>query len=156
MIEKEQLDQFVRDLCAFLEQYQSLGVKGIQIKETENYLLGKIEEETGGDAIELWSEEDEITVVYSQSHWHINDYLNTGKTRFMFDLIEQDVFEIIDGKRLTYSAWQGEQALGSGDVEGTVDDAVRSGIRSFPGATEIHVKQWGKDLFVYTVDSGTG
>lgn len=157
MTKKERLDQFVRDICDEMKQYTSLGVEGTRIKQTDQYLLGKIEEATGGEAIELWSEDDEITFVYSQSHWHCNTYDHFTRTdsrplEAVFDEIKQDILDIIHGKRVTYSAWQGEMALGSGDTDGTVEDAVREGANHFTRATAIHVKQWGKALVKIDVE----
>lgn len=64
MSQQQQLDELVRELCTFLDQYTSFGVKETRIQKTDQYLLGKIEEVTGGQAIELWSEDiQEITMI---------------------------------------------------------------------------------------------
>ncbi len=67
--------------------------------------------------------------------------------------VKQDVMNILNGSLVTYSVWQGEQALGSGVEHGTVEDAIQSGTKRFSQATAIHVKQWCKELVIYWVAS---
>ena len=134
MNHQKQLDQFVRDLFTSLEQYTSFGLKGSCITETDQYLLGKIEEQTGGASIELWSEDNQITLFYSQSHWHCPSHepFRATDLRSVEDTcqeVKQDVMAILSGSLVTYSVWQGEQALGSGNEHGTVEDAIQSGTK---------------------------
>jgi len=149
MIQQEQLDQFVRDFCAFVAQQQLNGVSRVHLQETNAYVWGKIDEEMGGAALELWSQHEQITLAYSQTHWHIDPDGTTNQMEQLVREVEQICFAIIEGKLLTYSVWQGERPLGGSSVEGAVEDAVQQGIAWFTNATTIHIKQWGKALITH-------
>ena len=56
MSQQEQLNQIVRDFCTFVAQQPPNGVSRVHLQETDGNVRGKIEEETGGAAIELGSE----------------------------------------------------------------------------------------------------
>lgn len=149
MIQQEQLDQIVRDFCAFVVRQPIKGVSRVHLQEMDGYVVGKIEEETGGAAIELWSEQGQITIVYSQTHWHIDPDGTPEQMAQLVREMEQTCEAIMEGKLLTYSVWQGERPLGGSSLEGTVEKAVQEGMGWFPNATTIYVKQWGQSLITY-------
>ena len=139
----------MRDFCAFVARQPIKGVSRVHLQEIDGYVLGKIEEETGGAAIELWSEQEQITLVYSQTHWHIDPDGTPGQMEQLVDEMEQACGAIMAGKLVTYSVWQGDRPLGGSSIEGAVEDAVQEGMAWFPNATTIYIKQWCKLLITY-------
>ncbi|MBD2042960.1 hypothetical protein [Microcoleus sp. FACHB-672] len=142
MDKQTRLNQFVRDLCAFIERYYSVGVQSVKVVEMEGWVKGIIEEPTG-DALEIQSDREEITIVYGESHWHI-DY--NEQYQDIYQAAIQSVFEVLDGKFLTFSAWAGERALGGGSLSSETEDAVAEALNRFKryeGFTELVIKVWG-------------
>lgn len=142
MDKQTRLNQFVRDLCAFIERYYSVGVQSVKIVEMEGWVKGIIEEPTG-DALEIESQNQEITLCYGESHWHI-DY--SEQYPEIYQAAIQSVFEVLDGKLLTYSAWAGERALGGGSLSSQTQEAITEAVnrfKSYEGFTQIIIKVWG-------------
>jgi len=74
--------------------------------------------------IEVFTDNEELTVCFAASHWHIADY---GQGRTESELIEDMILGIagiLTGSSRSYAVYSGERALGGGFLEGSSDEGL--------------------------------
>lgn len=74
--------------------------------------------------IEVFTDNEELTVCFAASHWHIADY---GQGRIESELIEDmilGVAGILTGSSRSYTVYSRERELGGGFLEGSSDEGL--------------------------------
>lgn len=154
MDKQTRLNLFVRDFCSFIECYYSLGVQSVNVSEVDGYVQGVIMEADGGMALEVWTENEEVTIFYGESHWHIDDYNEPCRYEEIYRAVVESVFEVIQGEVITYSAWSEGRCLGGGSQSARPEEVVTYAARTFPEATQVAVKVWGSEKKHHSLRSG--
>jgi hypothetical protein len=73
MNKQEQINRFLDSLGDFVERYYSRAITEVS-RHPEDDWIKVVIHGPQDTTIELWSEGAEVTVVFGESHWHINSY----------------------------------------------------------------------------------
>ncbi len=152
MDKQEKLNQFIKDLGDFLEKYYSSAISDISKEDKDEFIILRIYgvEES---KIELWTEGSEVTVIFGESHWHLDDYNDPCNYENIYEDTIESVLEILQQKTVTCSKWEGERCLGGGTFFGnSIEEILISERTLFENADEIRIKIWNQKLEIRKVD----
>ena len=141
-MKQQRINTFLLDLADFIEKYYSEGVNEVQCEKVEDWV--KVIVSGDNDSVfELWSSGTEITVIFSESHWHIDDYNDPCDMNEIYSQTLHSVLDILDGEVVTYSCWQGERCKGGGAFNSVEDNAIEKAQKGFGKVDLIKIKRWG-------------
>ncbi|MEI8211907.1 MAG: hypothetical protein WCI02_07145 [Planctomycetota bacterium] len=142
----EELDRYILSLEEFLRQLKLDRVQSIHQSKTDGVHRLIVKDEWG-DSLNVESWNDELTIEFSESHWHISQSDDLDSMKLECTL---DVLSTLRGEVTTYSAWKSGRALGGGCC---FDDSCLQRCRkSFPTAEEVRVKSFGNEREVHALD----
>jgi hypothetical protein len=91
-------------------------------------------------SLQVFTDNQELTVCFAGSHWHIADY---GQGRIESELIEDMILGIagiLSCKTRSYAVYSGERALGGGFVEGDSEAGIHWG--GWSNADRFQIYSW--------------
>ena len=146
MDKQQRLNDFLIDICNFIEKYYSSSINDISYKSEENWIKVIIVGENDS-SFEVWSEGEEITIIFAESHWHIDNYSEPCNFSEIYENTLDSIFEILNGTLATYSCWVGDKSLGGGSfLKNEKFDANEVTTSYFKDAEVVHLKYWNKEL----------
>lgn len=151
MSKQERLNVFLGDLSEFVEKYYSSNIDSVEKVALDDWVKVIV---TGPEesSFELWTEGEEITLIFSESHWHINDYNEPCDFENIYENTIESVLEILCGKLGTYSCWcNGKEKGGGSFLAASKADVAKERKEFFKGCNEIRYKIWGESSFVEQV-----
>ncbi len=142
MNEQDQLNQFLIDFAEFLAKYYSDAFDSIDTKLKDGYAIVTIYG-AKESLLEISSDGAEITIIFSESHWHIGSFKGLEINSICSNTV-RDVFDVLDGKMGTYSYWDGDAPLGGGTFY-LADGISEKLLKRYD---LIKLKTWGDELEV--------
>ncbi|MEA5468978.1 hypothetical protein [Spirulina sp. 06S082] len=146
---QDKLNQFLIDVAEFFEKYYSKGVNEIVVKEEEDKSISITFSGDCNSTIEVTSCSEEITVIFSESHWHIDDYSEPCNMDSIYRNSIRSIMDILDLEVGTYSCWNNDVCLGGVSFASSIEDALQSARNTFQDVNEIRIKVWGNPLKIY-------
>jgi hypothetical protein len=147
MNKQEQINHFLESLGDFIGRYYSSAVTQVS-KHSEGDWVKVAIEGPRGTTIELWSENVEVTVVFGESHWHIDSHDGPCNMEDIFENTIDSVIDILRFKTASYSCWREGRCLGgalcSDDVE--EKDVISAARDPFKNLDEIRFQTWASEL----------
>jgi len=149
MNEQDQLNQFLIDFAEFLAKYYSDAFDSIDTKWKDSYVIVTIYG-SKESLLEISSDGSEITIMFSESHWHIGSFRGLEINSICSNTV-RDVFDVLDGKMGTCSYWDGDTPLGGATFYLT-DDVSAISKELLKRHDLIKLKMWGDELVVHKAD----
>lgn len=115
MTKQERLNTFVIELAEFLEKYYSSNIDSISGESNGDWLIQKILG-PNDSVIELWTENNEITIIFGEAHWHIYDYNVPCDYESIYENTINGVLSILRGELCTASYWLCGTVKGGGTM----------------------------------------
>lgn len=146
MNKQEQINRFLESFGDFIEQYYSSAITQVS-KHPEDDWTKIVIEGPLATTIELWSEGAEVTVIFGESHWHIDSYDDPCNMVNIFENTIDSVMDILRFKTASYSCWLGGRCIGGGpcsDVE--EKDVISAAHEIFKDFDEIRFQTWKNEL----------
>jgi len=139
------------DLGGFLERYYSSAIDQMTKEEKEDWIILRIEG-PHDSVIEMWTEGAEVTIIFSESHWHIDDYNDPCDYSTIYENTIDGVMEVLQEKTGTYSCWSGGEAIGDASFgDCTSEQIIESAQGNFKAFDEIRIKRWANELEIIKV-----
>jgi hypothetical protein len=151
MNKQERIDKFIIDLGEFLEKYYSSAIDEVTLENKDGWLALKIAG-PNDSILELWTLNAEVTVCFSESHWHIDDYRDPCHYPTIYEETIESVMDILGFKSGTYSCWtNGKERGGASFDESTTEEVVAAAQKHFKDCDEIRIKRWASELEIVRV-----
>jgi hypothetical protein len=97
--------------------------------------------------MELWSDGNEVTVIFGESHWHIDSYDDPCTFENIFENTIDSVMDILRFKTATYSCWRAGKAIGGAQCSQIEPEEVLVAARKvFKDFDEIRIQTWATEL----------
>ncbi|WP_265594739.1 hypothetical protein [Haloferula sp. BvORR071] len=112
----------IRSFCGLLPT--TVGTVTEEVRE-EGFAFTIANPELSDRPIEAFTDNEELTLCFAASHYHIADY---GRGRTEAELVEDMILgiaAIVGGSSRSYAVYSGDRTLGGGFTDGS--DAFRSG-----------------------------
>lgn len=152
LTKQERINSFLRDLAEFFERYYSKGVNDISVIEESDVTNVTITGEYDS-SIQLGSWDAEVTIIFGESHWHINNYSEPCDMELIYWNTIHIVMSILDGECGTYSCWLDEHHLGGASFfSATQEEIINAAKKYFTKSTSLKIKLWGKTLDVVNIE----
>jgi len=146
MNKQELINRFLESLGDFIGQYYSSAVTQVT-KHPEDDWIEILIEGPQGTTIVLLSERSEVTVVFGESHWHIDSYDEPCKMESIFEKTINSVMDILRFKKATYSCWRDGRCIGGASCPDVDEKEVISAARQiFKDFDEIRFQIWACEL----------
>lgn len=143
---QERIDEFLSSFADFLDRYYCSAITEVVKERQENWLKIRIAGPQGV-SMDLWSDGGEVTVIFGESHWHIDSYDTPCNYGSIFESTVESVMDILRSRTSTYSCWRNGKALGGASCEHTEPEEVIAAARKvFKEFDEIRVHAWATEL----------
>ena len=139
------LRKFLIDLGAFLESYYSSNISDVKYHTDEKSMCMTIIGYNNLDSLKISTENDEITLLYKYSHWHIDDYNNPISFENIYEQTINSIFSVINSELLTYEVFYNDKDLGGGNLIGNVDNIIIDCKKTFKNANIIKINKWNEE-----------
>jgi len=152
MNKQEQLNSFLYSFSDFIERYYSSAVNQVS-RHPEDDWIKVVVEGPQGTTIELFSEHAEVTVIFGETHWHIDSYDDPCNMENIFENTIDSVMDILRFRKVSYSCWRGGRCLGGASCSDDVDEkGLLSAARDFfKDFDEIRIQTWANELKTISV-----
>ena len=146
MNKQERINGFLSDFADFLERYYSSAITEVVKEPQENWIKIRIAGPQGA-SMELWSDGGEVTVIFGESHWHIDSYDTPCNFENIFENTVDSVIDILRFKTSTYSCWHsGKTKGGASCAQIEIEDVIAAARKVFKEFDEIRVQTWATEL----------
>jgi len=147
MNKQDQINEFLDSLGNFVERYYSSAVTEVT-KHPEDDWVKVVIHGPQGTTIELWSEGAEVTVVFGESHWHIDSYDEPCNMENIFENTIDSVMDILRFKTASYSCWRGDRCVGGASCSDDIEekDVISAAQEFFKDFDEIRFQTWANEL----------
>jgi len=151
MKKQQRLNLFLEETCVFIEKYYSSSIADISFEPEEEWVKVVITGEK--DSIcEISSDGEEITVMFGESHWHLDNYLEPCDYSKIYENTIDSILELLKGELVTYSCWVGGETIGGASfLKSEVTDITKELSVFFKNTEVVHIKAWNEDLIKIAV-----
>ena len=146
MKKQQRLNNFLIDTCSYIEKYYSSSISEISYISIEDWIKVIIVGENDSNC-EIWSDGEEITIIFGESHWHIDSYSEPCNFSNIYENTIDSLLQVLNGNLGTYSCWVGGKTIGGASFTKSVGFNVKEIASSFFKDTEVaHIKYWNEEL----------